>query len=193
METYPGSRQRSAKRGTRERVRPGCLSLVLTPAPSTLPPLAGRAVVLDGGSRTVPCRPRAAWRWCWNGASRMDEVRVGGSSAEDPGGKKGFVSKFESSGSGQLGRLDLQRSRGRLAPAPAPAALAMSAGQQLSNGVAANGAEPSPIKTRQTAKTLDGVHTEVVCQAFADRYLVLVTQLGKVGCLVRSNLLIIDC
>ena len=39
----------------------------------------------------------------------------------------------------------------------------------------------------QEALELDGTPTEVVLQWFADRVVVLVTQLGKVGCLVRLN------
>ena len=40
------------------------------------------------------------------------------------------------------------------------------------------------LATCQTAKDIDGVPTEVLIQVFADRILVLVTQLGKVGNLV---------
>ena len=39
--------------------------------------------------------------------------------------------------------------------------------------------------TSQLAREIEGVKTEVVIQRFADRTLVLVTQLGKVGSLVR--------
>lgn len=42
------------------------------------------------------------------------------------------------------------------------------------------------LVTSQTTKDLDGVSTEVLLQVFADRVLVLVTQLGKVGNLVWS-------
>lgn len=41
------------------------------------------------------------------------------------------------------------------------------------------------LPTSQTSKLIDDVHTEVVLQSFADRVLVLITQLGKVGNLVR--------
>jgi hypothetical protein len=44
------------------------------------------------------------------------------------------------------------------------------------------------VPTRQSARLLDGVQTEVVVQEYADRALVLVTQLGRVGCLVRVAL-----
>lgn len=39
--------------------------------------------------------------------------------------------------------------------------------------------------TTQTTKDIEGISTDVVIQQFADRILVLVTQLGKVGNLVR--------
>lgn len=38
---------------------------------------------------------------------------------------------------------------------------------------------------RQTSRELGGKHTQVFMQSFADRILVLVTQMGKVGNLVR--------
>lgn len=44
------------------------------------------------------------------------------------------------------------------------------------------------IRTRSSARLIQGSHTEVVCQSYSDRVLVLVTQLGKVGCLVRPLL-----
>jgi hypothetical protein len=40
------------------------------------------------------------------------------------------------------------------------------------------------VPSRQCARVLDGIHTEAVVQLYADRALVLVTQLGRVGCLV---------
>ena len=40
------------------------------------------------------------------------------------------------------------------------------------------------LATSKTAQDIDGVQTEVLIQVFADRILVLVTQLGKVGNLV---------
>ena len=40
------------------------------------------------------------------------------------------------------------------------------------------------VTTSQTSKELNGVPTETLIQVFADRILVLVTQLGKVGNLV---------
>ena len=41
------------------------------------------------------------------------------------------------------------------------------------------------LQTATIAREIDGVQTDVLIQAFADRILVLVTQLGKVGSLVR--------
>ncbi len=41
------------------------------------------------------------------------------------------------------------------------------------------------MASKQIAKDLNGINTEVVIQTFADRILVLVTQLGKVGNLVN--------
>lgn len=49
----------------------------------------------------------------------------------------------------------------------------------------------SPISVRQAARVIAGIHTEVVTEAFADRILVLVTQVGKVGCLVSSAIQVI--
>ncbi|KAI0928424.1 hypothetical protein AcW2_004437 [Taiwanofungus camphoratus] len=43
-------------------------------------------------------------------------------------------------------------------------------------------------QTLQTFRHLDGIPTEVVLQSFADRVLVLVTQLGKVGNLVQATI-----
>lgn len=40
------------------------------------------------------------------------------------------------------------------------------------------------LPSSQIARELDGAHTDVLLQAFADRILVLITQIGKVGTLV---------
>lgn len=40
------------------------------------------------------------------------------------------------------------------------------------------------LQSSTIARTLDGVQTDVLIQTFADRIIVLVTQLGKVGSLV---------
>ncbi|KAI8989686.1 hypothetical protein BD414DRAFT_521970 [Trametes punicea] len=42
------------------------------------------------------------------------------------------------------------------------------------------------IQTANIARDLDGVQTDVLLQAFADRILVLVTQIGKVGSLIQA-------
>jgi len=48
---------------------------------------------------------------------------------------------------------------------------------------------PSPlIPTKSLARELDGAHTELNIQTYADRVLVLVTQLNKVGCLIQATL-----
>lgn len=39
---------------------------------------------------------------------------------------------------------------------------------------------------KQIAKKLNGNHTEIFIQTYADRVLILITQLGKVGNLVCS-------
>jgi hypothetical protein len=41
------------------------------------------------------------------------------------------------------------------------------------------------LQTSQLTRTLEGIQTDVVFQAFTDQILVLITQLGKVGTLVR--------
>lgn len=44
------------------------------------------------------------------------------------------------------------------------------------------------IQTKQLAREIEGVNTEVVIQRFADCTLLLITQLGKVGNLVRLTI-----
>lgn len=44
------------------------------------------------------------------------------------------------------------------------------------------------LPSAQAIRDLDGVPTEVLLQAFADRVLVLVTQLGKVGNLIQATI-----
>jgi len=41
-----------------------------------------------------------------------------------------------------------------------------------------------PLKTRQTARLLNGIHTEVLVTGFRDKIFVIVTQYGKIGSLV---------
>ncbi|KAH7913731.1 hypothetical protein BJ138DRAFT_1145399 [Hygrophoropsis aurantiaca] len=40
----------------------------------------------------------------------------------------------------------------------------------------------------QASEELDGIHTELVIQAFADRIFVLITQMGKVGNLIQASI-----
>ncbi|KAG8936562.1 hypothetical protein FRC02_001057 [Tulasnella sp. 418] len=40
----------------------------------------------------------------------------------------------------------------------------------------------------QAAKTVNGVHTELLVQIYGDRVLILVTQLGKVGSLIEASI-----
>ena len=52
------------------------------------------------------------------------------------------------------------------------------------------GAEPAPVAlplTRQGAARINGVHTEVVVSGFADRVVVVVSQLGKPGTLLSAS------
>ncbi|KAI0362402.1 hypothetical protein OH77DRAFT_49873 [Trametes cingulata] len=44
------------------------------------------------------------------------------------------------------------------------------------------------LQTSTLARSIDGVQTDVLVQAFADRVLVLVTQLGKVGSLIQASM-----
>lgn len=48
----------------------------------------------------------------------------------------------------------------------------------------------NPIQTFQLRRTVAGVETELLVQTFDDRILVLVTQNGKVGPLVRPPVLL---
>lgn len=46
----------------------------------------------------------------------------------------------------------------------------------------------APIGVRQTARLVEGVPTQVVAQSYADRVLILVTQMGKVGSLTQVDI-----
>lgn len=46
---------------------------------------------------------------------------------------------------------------------------------------------PFANKTRQEARTINGIHTEVLVSEFQDRMFVVVTQYGKIGSLVREK------
>ncbi|ORY91628.1 hypothetical protein BCR35DRAFT_349421, partial [Leucosporidium creatinivorum] len=69
-----------------------------------------------------------------------------------------------------IANLDLASTPGQLPPAAEPAP-----------------APPSAIPTAQAARIIQGQHTEVFVQAFADRVLVLVTQVGRIGCMIQVN------
>ncbi len=45
-----------------------------------------------------------------------------------------------------------------------------------------------PLKTRQAARLLNGIHTEVLVTGFRDKILVIVTQYGRIGSLVCNDL-----
>ena len=47
------------------------------------------------------------------------------------------------------------------------------------------GAEGAGFATRQTAVEINGIHTDIIVQCFTDRIFVTVTQLQKMGTLVR--------
>jgi hypothetical protein len=51
---------------------------------------------------------------------------------------------------------------------------------------APSGPPPPPIASFQLRKAIGGTETELLIQTFDDRILVLVTQTGKIGCLVRE-------
>ena len=44
---------------------------------------------------------------------------------------------------------------------------------------------PPPIPSFQLRRAVEGIETELLIQSFDDRILVVLTQNGKVGCLVR--------
>ncbi|BGP39067.1 hypothetical protein JCM10449v2_003005 [Rhodotorula kratochvilovae] len=46
-------------------------------------------------------------------------------------------------------------------------------------------AQPPAIPTAQRARRINGVQTDVLVQLYADRVLVLVTQLGRIGCMIQ--------
>ncbi|CAD6902896.1 unnamed protein product [Tilletia controversa] len=54
-------------------------------------------------------------------------------------------------------------------------------------GDGAGGGGGSAVPTRQEVRSVAGVATEVLIQAYTDRILVLVTQLGRVGCLIQAT------
>lgn len=44
------------------------------------------------------------------------------------------------------------------------------------------------LDSRNTSRSVDGILTEIVLQAYADRILVLITQMGKVGNLIQASI-----
>ncbi|KAG0147241.1 hypothetical protein CROQUDRAFT_656350 [Cronartium quercuum f. sp. fusiforme G11] len=58
------------------------------------------------------------------------------------------------------------------------------------NGHSANSSTSvsSPILVKQSSRLIDGIRTDVLVQSFADRILILVTQLGKVGTLTQISM-----
>ncbi|GAA6046337.1 hypothetical protein JCM3770_004870 [Rhodotorula araucariae] len=46
-------------------------------------------------------------------------------------------------------------------------------------------AHPAAIPSAQRARKVNGVQTDVLVQIFADRVLVIVTQLGRIGCMIQ--------
>lgn len=47
--------------------------------------------------------------------------------------------------------------------------------------------EEFPLQNKQSAITVNGVHTEILLTGFADKIFVVITQYGKIGSLVLSN------
>ncbi|MBW0551415.1 hypothetical protein O181_091130 [Austropuccinia psidii MF-1] len=58
----------------------------------------------------------------------------------------------------------------------------------MSDSKGKNNAIDSPILVRQSARLIEGIHTEVVAQAFSDRILIVVTQTGKMGSLTQITM-----
>lgn len=46
---------------------------------------------------------------------------------------------------------------------------------------------PFPLINKQAARTIQGKHTEVLVSSYADKILILVSQYGKVGSIVRTS------
>lgn len=47
--------------------------------------------------------------------------------------------------------------------------------------------EEFPLKNKQAAITINGVHTEILLTGFADKIFVVITQYGKIGSLVSKS------
>jgi proteasome assembly chaperone 3 len=52
--------------------------------------------------------------------------------------------------------------------------------------------EEFPLQNKQTAITVNGIHTEILLTGFADKIFVVITQYGKIGSLVLSNYFVQD-
>ncbi|KAG2196613.1 hypothetical protein INT46_011856 [Mucor plumbeus] len=48
--------------------------------------------------------------------------------------------------------------------------------------------EEFPLQNKQTAITVNGVHTEILLTGFADKIFVVITQYGKIGSLIQTTL-----
>lgn len=47
--------------------------------------------------------------------------------------------------------------------------------------------EEFPLKNKQAAVDIKGVHTEILLTGFADKIFVVITQYGKIGSLVKKK------
>lgn len=47
---------------------------------------------------------------------------------------------------------------------------------------------PFPVKTKQVAAVIDGIHTEFIMSVFSDRIMISITQLNKLGTVVSACL-----
>jgi hypothetical protein len=102
------------------------------------------------------------------------------------GGDHGFVCRLDVAGEQATETISLP------VPPPTMSALLDYANLDLAStpgvpppGLA--GPSQSPVATAQTARTILGQHTEVLVQSYADRVFVLITQLGRIGSLVRTS------
>jgi hypothetical protein len=49
--------------------------------------------------------------------------------------------------------------------------------------------EKFPVTNKQAAKIIQGIHTEVLVSGFQDKIFVVVTQYGRIGSMVRANMI----
>lgn len=52
--------------------------------------------------------------------------------------------------------------------------------------------DSSPFTTRQFAAIISGIHTEFFLSGYENRYFIVISQLGKLGTLVRKDLPLFD-